>query len=99
METKKDALGVTLIVRYPDERRGIVELNEGSWIYGGCLRMKDKAAPFVVDMTRAYTDELIEVLKFFRGETPTLAIEDTLEVMGLLDAAERSLRSGKEETL
>jgi len=99
VQTKKDALGVTVIVRYPDGRRGIVELNEGSWIYGGCLRTKDKAAPFVVDMSRAYTDELIEVLRFFRGETPSLAIEDTLEVMGILDAAERSLGSGREETL
>ena len=86
----RDALGTTVVVRYPDARRGIVELTEGSWIYGGCLRALDKAHPFVVDLGRAYTDQLALVAEFFRGGPAPVAMEDTLEVMALLDAAERS---------
>jgi len=96
---KRDGLGATVIVRYPDARRGIVELTEGSWLYGGCLRALDKAHPFVVDLGRAYTDELTQVAKFFQGGPAPVAMEDTLEVMALLDAAERSYQSGREENL
>jgi predicted dehydrogenase len=95
----RDALGATVVVRYPDARRGIVELTEGSWIYGGCLRALDKAHPFVVDLDRAYTDQLALVAGFFRGDPAPVTMEDTLEVMALLDAAERSYQSGREESL
>lgn len=96
---KRDALGTVAIVRYPDARRGLVELTEGSYLYGGCLRALDKAAPFVVDLGRAYTEELARVADFFRGGPAPVAMEDTLEVMALLDAAERSYQSGREEAL
>jgi len=39
------------------------------------------------------------VADFFRGGPAPVAMEDTLEVMALLDAAERSYQSGREETL
>jgi hypothetical protein len=85
------------VVEYADAKRGVVELNEGSWLYGGCLRVKDKAAPYIVNMSRAYSDELVLVEKFFRGGEPPVAMEDALEVMAMLDAAERSVTSGKPE--
>jgi hypothetical protein len=97
--SKKDAAGVTCIVDYPDARRGVVELNLGAWVWGGCLRTKEKAVPFVVDMTRGYSDLLLEVGKFFRGGPAPVALDDTLEVMALLDAAQRSADSGREESL
>ncbi len=96
---KRDALGATVVIRYPDARRGIVELTEGSYIYGGCLRALDKAHPFVADLGRAYTDQLALVAKFFQGGPAPVTMEDTLEVMALLDAAERSYASGREENL
>lgn len=94
---KKDSAGITAVVKYPDNRRGIVELTYDAFVYGGCLRNKETAAPFSVDMTRAYSDLLFETAKFFKtGKTP-VAIEDTLEIMGLLDAADRSNESGRDE--
>jgi predicted dehydrogenase len=94
---KKDGPGVTAIVQYPDNRRGIVELSEGAWVWGGELRTLDKSVPFVVNMDNAYRDLLREVEKFFRTGVSPVDLADTLEVMALLDAARKSYDSGKEE--
>jgi len=96
---RRDKAGAVALVEYDDARRGIVEMTEGSWIYGGCLRNKDKAAPYVVNMSRAYSDELEEVARFFRGSETPVDFEDSMEVMAMLDAAERSSQSGKAETV
>jgi predicted dehydrogenase len=96
---KRDKLGVVAVVEYEDERRGIVEMNEGSYLYGGCLRTKDKAAPYTVNMGRAYTDELVLVRDFFKGGDAPVSLEDALEVTAMLDAAERSVNSGKPEAV
>jgi hypothetical protein len=94
---KKDDVGVTAVVAYPDNRRGVVELNNAAWIYGGVLRNKEKAVPFVADMSNVYKDLLKEIVDFFTsGKTP-VDMADTLEVMALLDAARRSNDSGVEE--
>lgn len=97
VSARRDQIGVVAIVEYADARRGIVELNEGSYLYGGCLRVKDKAAPYIVNMGRAYSDELVLVEKFFRGGESPVPMEDAIEVMAMLDAAERSVSSGKPE--
>lgn len=99
VQTRRDALGAVAVVEYPDRRRGIVELTAGSWLYGGCLREQEKARPFVADLARAYTEQLAAVRDFFRGGPPPVAAEDALEVMGMLDAAERSFASGKPEVV
>ncbi len=96
---KRDKLGVVAVVEYEDERRGIVEMNEGSYLYGGCLRTKDKAAPYIVNMGRAYADELVLVRDFFQGGQAPVSLDDALEVMAMLDAAERSVNSGKPEAV
>jgi predicted dehydrogenase len=96
---KKDDAGVTCIVSYPDNRRGIVELSEGAWVWGGELRMKDQSVPFVVNMDYAYRDLLREVETFFRTGVAPVVMADTLEVMALLDAARRSFDSGMEEKM
>jgi predicted dehydrogenase len=93
--TRRGRLGAVVLVGYGDERRGVVELTEGS-SYGGMLRTVKEGEPFAVDGSRIYTDELKKVQRFFAtGETP-VALEDTLEIMALLDAAEQSAQSGKE---
>jgi len=97
--TKTDPVGAVALVKYPGRKRGIVELTEGAYLYGGCLRTGSQAAPFTVDFSRGYSDLLIEVRKFFEGAQPPLTLDDTLEVMALLDAAETSFRSGNEEVI
>jgi predicted dehydrogenase len=87
---QKDDAGVTAIVHYPNRRRGIVELSDGAWVYGGCLRDKQQAVPFVADAGRLNTDLLVQVTEFFRGGPAPVALTDTLEVMALLDATQRA---------
>lgn len=94
-----DRAGVVAIIGYSDERRGLVELTEGGSSYSGCLRDHNKAISYVVDMKMAYTCQLREIRRFFCGEDLSLQIEDTLEVMAMLDAAEASLQSGKPEPI
>lgn len=96
---QRDRAGVTAIVSYNDDRRGVVELSDGAYVYGGCLRDKGHAAPFVVDMNRAYSDLLVLVENFFRTGIVPVEAQDTLEIMAVLDAAEHSAQSGKEEAV
>lgn len=96
LRTVTDDAGVTVVVRYPDQRRGIVELNTGHYLYGGCLRDKQKAAPFLVDTSRIYTDLLTQIVAFFHGNPAPLELTDTLEIMAMLDAADRSAKTGEE---
>lgn len=96
---KKDGAGFTAIVQYPDNRRGVAELLEGAFVYGGCLHNKEKSFPYVASTARVYTNLLKEITKFFRTGKAPVALEDTMEVMALLDAAQRSFDSGKEEAL
>ena len=44
LSTRKDEAGVVVIVDYADGKRGVVELTEGAYIYGGCLRTSKEAA-------------------------------------------------------
>jgi predicted dehydrogenase len=95
----RDKAGVVAIVEYPDARRGIVELTEGVYTYGGLVRNKKTAFPFVADTSRLYSDELEKVAEFFRGGDAPVPLEDALEIMAMLDAAERSANSGKAEAV
>lgn len=92
---RRDKAGAVAIVEYPDNRRGVVELNEGVYKYGGTLRTKETVAPYVVDMGRAYSDLLEEIVKFFNGAEPSVTMDDALEVMAMLDAAEGSSHTGQ----
>jgi predicted dehydrogenase len=93
----KDTGGAVAIVAYGDGRRGVVELSDGVWIYGGTIRSKEKAAPFAVDTGTLYRDLLVRIAAFFRGGETPVPLDATREIMGMLDAAERSSTSGKEE--
>ena len=99
LKAVQDGKGVVCHVKYKNGGRGIAELNTGSYIYGGAVRTKEKAFPFIVDMSMAYTLELEEIAKFFKCGESSVSFEDTLEVMDLLDTAQRSLDSGKEENM
>jgi predicted dehydrogenase len=94
----KDKAGVVCVVEYGDDRRGVVELTEGNYQYGGCLR-GETVAPFVADVSKAYWEQLKEIAKFFRGGEAPLTVADILEVMDMLDAADRSAQSGAKERL
>jgi predicted dehydrogenase len=94
----RDKAGVVCVVEYDDDRRGVVELTEGSYHYGGCLR-GETVSPYVADVSKAYAEQLREIAKFFQGGEPPLTTADMLEVMDMLDAADRSEQSGVKERI
>jgi len=96
---RSDKAGVVSVVDYPEARRGVVELTEGAYAYGGCVREKGKAAPYTCDNSKLYTTQLEKVVAFFKGAEPPVTLDDALEVTAMLDAAERSVHSGKNEAV
>ncbi|MDW7656370.1 MAG: Gfo/Idh/MocA family oxidoreductase [Bacillota bacterium] len=93
VDARRDASGVVTIVEYPNRRRGVVELTEGVYTYGGTVRRKDQVQSYVVDSTMIYTEELRLIHDFFRTGTAPLTLQDSLAVMQLLDAAVKSSHS------
>ncbi len=96
---RNDAAGAIAIVEYGDGRRGVVELTTEMYFYGGCLRDAEKGVTFEVDFGAVYTSELKEIVEFFKSGKSPVGIADTMEVMALLCAADRSSKSGRLETL
>ena len=96
---RKDSVGVVAIMDYGEGKRGVVELTEGAYSYGGSVRSEKKAVPFTAENALLYPLELTEVVKFFAGAEPPVTLDDALEVTSMLDAAERSVASGKTEAL
>lgn len=96
---RADGAGVVAIVDYPDKKRGVVELTKGAWVYGGTLRDSKAAASYSVASGNLYVRILKEIEVFFRTGEASFNLEDTVEVMAMLDAAERSFKSGKTETV
>jgi len=95
IDVKKDDAGAVAIVEYPDKRRGIVELTVGAYVYGGTLRAENANASYVVDGSMIYTEQLREICKFFKTGEASISIDDALEVMNMLDAADKSYETGK----
>ena len=75
----------------------MVELTDGAWIYGGVLRTPQEARPFVADIGRIYADLMTRIVSFFQGSAAPVPLEATREIMAVLDAAERSFKSGRPE--
>lgn len=96
---RRDKAGVVATIEYEDARRGVVELTEGAYAYGGCVREKGKAAAYTCDNSRLYPMELEKVVEFFKGAEAPATLDDALEITAMLDAAERSVASGKAERL
>lgn len=96
---KMDGSGIVALVDYPDRRRGIVELTKNVWIYGGTLRDSKTAISYSVAAENLYTSIMRNIAEFFRTGEADCHLEDSVEVMAMLDAAERSFKSGKTETV
>ncbi|MCE5323279.1 Gfo/Idh/MocA family oxidoreductase [bacterium] len=97
VQSANTSTGVVCTVDYDDGRRGVVELTKGYWTYGGCLRDKEHAVSYTVDMSKSYTSLLQKVQAFFNGTEQPATMDDALEIMALLDAAEKSSQSNKPE--
>ncbi len=95
VDTRKDQAGAIVIVTYPENRRGIVELTVGAYVYGGSLKAKDKNQSYIVDNAMIYTEQLQEIHHFFQSGETSASMADALEVMNLLDSAARSYNTNE----
>jgi len=91
----QDEKGIVMIVRYGDGRRGIAECNEGLYKYGGRLQSAESVRTFSADSTNSiYYNLLIKIRESFIDGKPPVPLDDALEIMAVIDAAERSLTAG-----
>ncbi len=94
LDGRRGCLGV---VSYPDGRRATVELCRGAYQYGAVIRdLKNRAVlAEVTERVPFYAMLLRQIVRFIREGAQPVDHADSLEVMALLDAAERSLASGR----
>jgi predicted dehydrogenase len=95
----EDSRGIVSVVEFKDGRRAVVESNTKSYIYGGRVQSADNVFPFRVDSSRLYYSLMTRIRAFMvKGEIP-VKLRDSLEIQAVMDAAERSVRSGRRETV
>lgn len=97
--TRSDKVGAVAVVDYDDGRRGVVELSTVVYNYGGCLRSPEHSMAFAVNTSGLYVHQLKDIMGFFNGGDAPVSPDDALEVLDMLDAAERSSVSGKTEAV
>lgn len=95
----EDAMGLVLHVKYDGERRGLVELSNMFFHYGGRLQTAKKAVLFDNHGASPYPPLLVALRDFVcEGRIP-VPLEEALEVLTILEAADRSRASGRAEVL
>lgn len=94
LRTLEDKQGVTLLIEYPDQRRGLVECLRGTRTYGGRLQTKEQVAFFSSSVGSPYA-ALMSVLRDFVivGKVP-VPLAEAQEVLAILVAGEQALASG-----
>lgn len=99
VQTCQNAAGCVVVVNYSDGRRGAISLDRDCYRYGGVLRdLVNSPLLFEEQLGGAfYRPLLVQVEEFFRTGKMPVEIEDSFEVMAILDAADKSAVSGRPE--
>ena len=94
-----DSKGYVCHVIYGDGRRGIAELSRKGYRYGGVIRddRQEEVMFQVTDQVPYYRMLLLKVAGFFQGENQGVPHGDSLEIMAMISAAERSITTGRPE--
>ena len=97
----EDHQGYLCHVTYANGKRGIVELTRNNYNYGALFRsFSGKTDKIDVTCRIPFYQQMLLALKdFFKEGKMPLEWEDMFEVMSMLDAADRSARSGRPETV
>lgn len=88
-----DDNGVVISVQYGNGRRGVVECNSNLYQYGGRLQRQDAFAVFDSVGEIFYVYLLQEIRQWLAGGPAPVSMSDALEILAILDAAERSILS------
>ncbi len=95
----QDSRGIILAVRYEDDRYGLVECLRGLGRYGGRLQSRDDVAFFDSGKGSPYPGLLKALCDFVQHGTIPVPLAEAQEILGILEAGERSLASGRKEPL
>lgn len=97
---KADDRGVVQLVRYADGRRGVAECNKKAYLYGGRVQSDTALSVFQPGPDEnIYAGLMTKLRDFFLNGVVPVPLEESLEILAIMDAAERSLASGQEEAL
>jgi hypothetical protein len=89
-----DKHGVTLLIEYPDNRRGLVECLRGTHAYGGRLQTKEKVAFFSASVGSPYAALMTALRDFVVVGKAPVPLTEAQEVLAILVAGERALATG-----
>ncbi len=99
---REDDCGVVATVHYGEGRRAVAECIKGAWKYGGRAQGEGDSPVEnfgLVSGEILYYYLLKELRIFLQKGTIPVPMETTLEIQAIMDAAERSLVSSREEKL
>ena len=91
-----DKCGYVCTVAYGDGRRGVVTLSNNNWSYGGVLRKGAENRPFTfVGGPNLYRNLICTIGEFFAGKEVGVPLEESFEIMAMLEAADLSVKYGR----
>lgn len=96
-----DSRGYVCHVVYKDGRRGVVDLTYNAYRYGGVIRDNASAECMFQSTGRIpfYHLLLLEIREFFLGRSNGVDLRESMEIMAMLVAAERSLAGNSWESV
>ncbi len=99
VQVRENAHGYHVEVAYRDGRAAVVSLGRNCYQYGGVLRdLQNPAIPFCETLDEHfYRPLLVEIGKFFHGGEAPVPLDESFEIMALLEAMDKSARSGGQE--
>lgn len=95
VQALEDKHGITLLVEYKNDRRGLVECLRGHYKYGGRLQSKEGVVFFDAGIGSPYVSLMSALRDFVVEGKIAVPLSEALEVMAILEAGEQSITSGK----
>jgi len=92
-------VGFDCQVKYKDGRTALVKMSSGIGGGYGCWVLGGGVVECALAQSGTPINMLNNFVKMCRGEEPAVAVEESLEIMAMLEAAEKSYQSGKWEAV
>ena len=99
VQALEDPNGIILIIHYKDGRRGIVECLRGLYRYGGRIQSEKEMAFFDSSTGSPYIALMAALHDFVCDGVVPVPLSEAQEILAILESGERSLASGKIETI